>query len=103
MKELKEISKIFKKNVTYIHIDGTIFSNAIVSMGITSEIFVKGIQTNILYFGGTKNGLIFGEAILIFNKDLLNDILSLRKQNLQLMSKMRFLSVQFIIYLQKNL
>jgi threonine aldolase len=53
-------------------------------------------------FGGTKNGLAFGEAIVFFNKDAAADFLYRMKQSGQLASKMRFLAAQWIGLLTDN-
>jgi threonine aldolase len=101
--ELKEISKISKKNNAYLHIDGSRISNALLSMGLTPKEFIAEVEPDVLIFGGTKNGLMFGEAILVFNKSLAENCIYLRKQTTQLMSKMKFLSAQFIPYIKDNL
>jgi threonine aldolase len=103
LKELKEISNFCKENDIYLHIDGARISNALVSMGITPAEFIKEVKPDVLIFGGTKNGLIFGEAVLVFNKELTRDAIFLRKQLLQLASKSKFLASQFVPYLQKKL
>ena len=58
---------------------------------------------DIVSFGGNKNGLMFGEALLFFNRDLANNFKYIRKQAMQLHSKMRFISAQFETYLKSEL
>jgi threonine aldolase len=49
----------------------------------------------VLSFGGTKNGILGGEAVVFFHRELSRDFLFLRKQSMQLASKMRFIAAQF--------
>ena len=58
---------------------------------------------DILSFGGTKNGLMMGECVIVFNKDLQPEARFIRKQSAQLASKMRYLSCQFTAYLTGDL
>jgi threonine aldolase len=58
---------------------------------------------DVLSFGGTKNGLMFGEAVVVFNPALAVDFMYLRKQAMQLHSKMRFISAQFDALLSNDL
>lgn len=58
---------------------------------------------DVLSFGGTKNGLMFGEALLIFNQKLQPDFKYIRKQGMQLHSKMRYIAAQFEAYLTDDL
>jgi threonine aldolase len=103
LEELKKISQLAKENNMYFHIDGARISNALVAMDISPKDFVKEVQPDVLVFGGTKNGLMCGEAVLVFDKNLTKDIKCIQKQILQLASKMKFISAQFIPYLQQNL
>jgi threonine aldolase len=58
---------------------------------------------DVLSFGGTKNGMMFGEAICFLKPDLSNDFKYIRKQGMQLASKMRFISAQYIAYFHDDL
>ena len=58
---------------------------------------------DILSFGGTKNGLLFGEVVVALNPDAAHGLVYLRKMNMQLASKMRFMSAQFIALLEGDL
>lgn len=101
--EIKEISKFARENGMYLHMDGARLSNAAVALGCTLRELTGDVGVDILSFGGIKNGLMFGEAIVIFNPALAKDFQSLRKQNLQLNSKMRYVSAQYIEYLSTEL
>lgn len=97
--ELDEIKKICKENKLYLHIDGARFIYAPTYLNTSFKELCKDVDA--LSFGGTKNGLIFGEAVLLFNKT--SDFKFIRKQAMQLPSKMRFLSGQFIELLSTGL
>ncbi len=64
---------------------------------------IEAAKPDLLSLGGTKNGLVGAEALLIFNPRLLNGSEYLQKQSLQLMSKMRFLSAQFLPFFKDEL
>jgi threonine aldolase len=101
--ELKKIQSLVKKYNIYLHIDGARLSNALVSLGLRPDEFIREIKPDVLVFGGTKNGLMFGDAVLVFNEEIAKNGLYVRKQMLQLASKMKFLSAQFVPYLKNNL
>ena len=104
--EIREISKFAKKHGMYLHMDGARISNAVVALECTLEEMTRGCGVDILSFGATKNGIMFGEAIVIFNKKLkarVGEFEFLRKQNLQLLSKMRFVATQYITLFEENL
>ncbi len=103
LEEIKEISEFAKANDMYLHMDGARLANAAVSLGCSFKEMTGDLGVDVLSFGGTKNGLMYGEAIVFFNKSLAQDFKWIRKQNLQLLSKMRFLSAQFIPYLKDNI
>lgn len=58
---------------------------------------------DVLSFGGTKNGMMYGEAVIFFNKALCEDFKYRRKQGMQLASKMRYISAQFSAFLANDL
>lgn len=101
--EIMEISEIAHINNMLLHMDGARISNAAVHLGIGLKEITKDVGVDILSFGGTKNGLMMGEAVLFFNGALSYDFKFIRKQGLHLVSKMRFVSTQFVPYLNENL
>jgi threonine aldolase len=101
--EVKAISAVAKKHNLYLHMDGARISNAAASLNIDFKSFTKDAGVDILSFGGTKNGMMFGEAIVVFNADLAKELYYLRKQGMQLHSKMRFISAQFEALLSNEL
>jgi threonine aldolase len=101
--EVKAISSVAKKHNLYLHMDGARISNAAVSLNSDFKSFTKDAGVDILSFGGTKNGMMFGEAIVVFNPELAKELHYLRKQGMQLHSKMRFISAQFEALLSNEL
>ena len=101
--EIKALSALAKKYKLYLHMDGSRISNAAVSLQKDFRTFTCDAGVDILSFGGTKNGMMFGEAILVFNQDLAKDFYYRRKQGMQLHSKMRFISAQFEALLTNEL
>jgi len=101
--ELQSIAKICKKYQLFFHIDGCRLSNAAVALNKSLKEITTDIGADVVTFGGTKNGLLFGEAIIFLREEFSDHFSHIQKQGLQLNSKMRFLSAQFIPYLEKNI
>lgn len=96
LKELSDLAELCREENLLLHIDGSRLYNAAVSMGISLHELVKAVKPDIVSLGGTKNGLVGAEALLIFNPLLQEGSDHLQKQMLQLLSKMRYASSQFI-------
>jgi threonine aldolase len=103
IEEIKELSALAKKYNMYLHMDGSRISNAAVSLGKSFKEFTRDAGVDVLSFGGTKSGMMIGEAIVFFNTALANDFKYQRKQGMQLHSKMRFISAQFEALLSNDL
>ena len=101
--ELKEISAVARKYNLYFHMDGSRISNAAVSLNAPFADFTRDAGVDVLSFGGTKNGMMFGEAVIVFNPDIGRYLKYFRKQSMQLHSKMRFISAQFVALLTDDL
>jgi threonine aldolase len=101
--EVKSLSEVAKKYNFYLHMDGARISNAAVSLGQDFKAFTKDAGVDVLSFGGTKNGMMFGEAVLFFNPALAKQFAFIRKQGMQLHSKMRFITAQFDALLSNDL
>lgn len=101
--ELKEISGFARDNNMLVHMDGARIANAAVALNKSFREITRDVGIDILSFGGTKNGMMYGEAIVFFNHEVENYFKFLRKQGMQLASKMRFISAQFNSYLSNNL
>ncbi len=83
--------------------DGARIANAAVSLDLPFRAFTTDAGVDILSFGGTKNGMMFGEAICFLRPGLSADFKYIRKQGMQLASKMRFISAQYIAYFRNDL
>ncbi|MBT94600.1 MAG: threonine aldolase [Acidimicrobiaceae bacterium] len=101
--ELKEIIDICKGSGLRVHMDGARIANAAASLGVPVSEFTCDIGVDILSFGGTKNGMAYGEAIVVFNQDLASAAEYIQKQSAQLPSKMRYISAQFSAMLKNDL
>ena len=101
--ELRALCAAARRHELLVHMDGARFANAVAALGCEPRTLANDAGVDMLTFGGTKNGLMFGEAILIFNPALARHFAVLRKQCLQLMSKQRFLGAQFEAYLEGDL
>ncbi|MEC4019081.1 threonine aldolase family protein [Streptomyces sp. H27-D2] len=86
-----------------VHLDGSRIANAAASLGVPLREFTTDAGIDILSFGGTKNGLIFGECVVVLNPDAVRAMKHLRKLSMQLASKMRFVAVQFEALLSGDL
>jgi len=102
-KEIKVLADFVHKNNMLLHVDGARFCNAAASMKKKFKEISGDVGIDILSFGGTKNGMMFGEAVIFFNKTLSKNFKFIRKQGMQLASKMRFISVQFEAFLSNDL
>ena len=101
--ELKGLADYAHRNKMYLHIDGARLANAAVSLEAEFRNITLDVGADILSFGGTKNGMLFAESVIFFNKKLAENFKYLRKQGMQLASKMRFISAQFEAYLIDDL
>jgi len=101
--EIKAIASLAKKHDLLLHMDGSRISNAAVSLKKDFREFTCDAGVDVLSFGGTKNGMMFGEAVLFFNPDLATHFKFIRKQGMQLHSKGRFIGAQFEALLTNDL
>jgi len=101
--EIQKLSDFAHKNKMLIHVDGARLCNAAAYLKLGLKDITYDVGVDILSFGGTKNGMMYGEAVVFFNKDLSKNFEYIRKQGMQLSSKMRFISAQFDAFLSNNL
>lgn len=101
--ELKEICDYAHAHNMYVHMDGARLSNAVAYLGCSPREITADVGIDVLSFGGTKNGMMFGEAVVFFNTSTANEIPFIRKQLMQLHSKTRFIAAQFSAVLKDNL
>jgi threonine aldolase len=100
--ELAAISKTAHDLGLLVHMDGARFANAVASLGVKPREISWEVGVDVLSFGGTKNGMVFGDAVVFFNRKLSQDFLYRCKQSGQLASKMRFIAAQWIGLLQEG-
>ncbi len=94
--ELLELCTFAHARGLLVHVDGARISNAAAALKTTPRAITKDVGVDILSFGGTKNGLMGGEAICFFDPKLSDGVaLFARKQGMQLASKMRYIAAQF--------
>lgn len=103
LNEIKALADLAHQYNMYLHIDGARFANAAVALGCTFKQMTTDLGVDALSFGGTKNGLMIGEAVVLLNPKLNGDFLYRRKQAMQLCSKMRFIAAQFKAYFTDDL
>lgn len=101
--ELKEICDYAHAHNMYVHMDGARLSNAVAYLSCSPREITADVGIDVLSFGGTKNGMMFGEAVIFFNTSTANEIPFIRKQLMQLHSKTRFIAAQFSAVLKDNL
>jgi threonine aldolase len=102
-KELKTLSSFAHDNNMLLHVDGARIANAAVSLNASLKEITADAGVDVLSFGGTKNGMMYGEAVVFFDKKLATDFKYIRKQGMQLPSKMRYIAAQFEALLSGNL
>ncbi|MFC6085018.1 threonine aldolase family protein [Sphaerisporangium aureirubrum] len=78
-----------------VHLDGSRLANAAAALDLPLRALTTDVGVDVLSFGGTKSGLMFGEAIVVLNREAVRGMIYLRKSSMQLASKMRFVSAQF--------
>ena len=86
-----------------LHMDGARLCNAAAYLNVGLNDISGHVGVDILSFGGTKNGMMFGDAVIFFNKKLAKNFEYIRKQGMHLTSKMRYLSAQFEALLSNDL
>jgi len=103
LSELKALCDFAHDKGMYVHLDGARISNAVAALGVSLKEATVDCGVDIMSFGGTKNGLMIGEAVLIFNEELKANAPYFHKQTAQLFSKNRFISTQFTALLTNDL
>ena len=86
-----------------LHLDGARIANAAAALGVPLRAFTTDAGVDLLSFGGTKNGLLYGEAVVVLDPDASEGLTYLRKLTMQLSSKMRFVSAQLVALLTDDL
>jgi threonine aldolase len=102
LEELGAIAAMCKRHGLFLHMDGARFANACASLGCSPAELTWKSGVDVLCFGGTKNGMAVGEAVLFFDHKLAADFDYRCKQAGQLSSKMRFLSAPWVRMLESG-
>ena len=101
--EIRALADCAHEHGLYLHVDGARIANAAVGLGLGLREITGDCGVDVLSFGGTKNGLMLGEAVVFFKPELAEDYRRARKQGMQLASKMRFVAAQFTALLTDDL
>jgi threonine aldolase len=101
--EIKNIADFAHSRGLFLHMDGSRISNAAISLKLAFKEFTTDSGVDVVSFGGTKNGMMFGEAVCFLRPGLSADFKYIRKQSMQLASKMRFISAQYLAYFRNDL
>ncbi|HBB87107.1 MAG TPA: threonine aldolase [Blastocatellia bacterium] len=102
-REMKTLSAFAHDHDMLLHVDGARIANAAASLKVKLKAITKDVGVDVLSFGGAKNGMMYGEAVVFFDKTLALDFKYTRKQGTHLPSKMRYISAQFEALLTGNL
>jgi threonine aldolase len=103
IEELKALADCAHDRGLLLHVDGARLANAAAALDVPLRALATDVGVDALSFGGTKNGLLMGEAVILLRPELADGFAHLRKQTLQLASKGRFLAAQFIALLENDL
>jgi threonine aldolase len=101
--EVEALARFAHDRKMYLHMDGARISNAVAAQHLNLRQATRDLGVDVLSFGGTKNGLMGVEAVVFFHPELAENFSFVRKQGMQLASKMRFLSVQMEALLTNDL
>ena len=101
--ELRGLCEFAHAQGWLVHMDGARIGNAAAALGLGLRECTKDLGVDVLSFGGTKNGLLLGEAVVFFDRDVHAGMARFaRKQGMQLASKMRFIAAQFSALLENE-
>jgi threonine aldolase len=103
VEELRALTDFAHAQGLYVHMDGARLFNAAASLDVPLRAITSEVGIDALSLGGTKNGLLFGEAVVLFNGLGKQDFKYQRKQAMQLCSKSRFVAAQFLALLEDEL
>ena len=101
--EIRAIAECAHANGMAVHMDGARLANAAAALGTGLRELTTDCGVDVLSLGGTKNGLMFGEAVVFLNPEHADTFKYVRKQGMQLHSKMRFISAQYVAWLSGSL
>ena len=102
-KEIQKLADYAHAQGMLLHMDGARLCNAAAFLKVGLNDISGRVGVDVLSFGGTKNGMMYGEAVVFFDKQLSKNFEYIRKQGMQLTSKMRYISAQFSTFLSNHL
>ena len=100
--DLQALFEVARRHELRVHMDGARFANAVATLDVAPKEITWKVGVDVLCFGGTKNGMAIGEAIIFFKKELANEFAYRCKQAGQLASKMRFLAAPWVGMLESG-
>lgn len=101
--EVRALADLAHAHDMYLFVDGTRLANACNYLDVSLKEITTDCGVDIFTLGGTKNGLMIGEAVVSLRSELSKNMKYIRKQTTQLFSKMRFISAQFIAYIEQDI
>ena len=101
--EIRALADLARERGMLVHVDGARLANAAASLDLPLRALSTDAGVDLLSFGGTKNGMLLGDAVVLLNAELAADFQFVRKQSMQLASKMRFIAAQFEALLRDDL
>jgi threonine aldolase len=101
--EIEALARFAHEREMFLHVDGARISNAVAAQRLTLRRATRDLGVDVLSFGGTKNGLMGVEAVVFLRPELAREFLYVRKQGMQLASKMRYMAVQMEALLTNDL
>jgi threonine aldolase len=101
--EVAAVAEVAHGHGLHLHLDGARIANAAAALGGDVRSFTVDAGVDVLSFGGTKNGLMYGDAVVVLRPELARVLPFVRKQTTQLASKMRYVSAQFAAVLHDGL
>ncbi len=94
--DVRRLGQTAQRLGLHVHMDGARFAGAVASLGVAPKEITWQVGVDVLCFGGTKNGLAVGEAVIFFRRELAAEFAYRCKQSGQLASKMRYLSAPWV-------
>ncbi|HPJ82240.1 MAG TPA: low specificity L-threonine aldolase [Bacteroidales bacterium] len=101
--EIQALADLAHEHGMYLHMDGSRLANAAAYLDLPLKAITTRVGVDALSFGGTKNGMLLGEAVVLLRPLLAENFLYIRKQSMQLFSKSRFVAAQYLAYLNHGL
>ncbi len=100
--QLQELWEVARRFDLRVHMDGARFANAVATLGVAPKDVTWKVGVDVLCFGGTKNGMAVGEAVVFFKRELAQEFAYRCKQSGQLASKMRYLAAPWVGMLESG-